>query len=109
MRTGDFRKSFVVGPPQSVFEGPILADARYPDVLVAKAFSRGDDLELVLYPGAGAGTQKLGVERLKPGATYELQGGNGATFRADDLGRATLEIDLRGRTPVQITPTQGIR
>ncbi len=109
MRTGDFRKSFVVGPPQSVFQGPVLADARYPDVLVAKAFSHGDDLELVLYPGAGAGTQKIGIERLKPGATYELQGGNATSFRADEQGRATLEIDLRGRTPVEIAPAQSGR
>jgi hypothetical protein len=109
MRTGDFRKSFVVGPPQSVFQGPVLADARYPDVLVAKAFSHGDDLELVLYPGAGAGTQKIGIERLKPGVTYELRGGNAMTFHADEQGRATLEVDLRGRTPVEIAPAQSGR
>ena len=102
MRTGDFRKSFVVGPPQSVFTGPILADARYPDVLVAKAFSRGDDLELVLYPGAGAGPRKIGIERLKPGAAYELRGAG--AFRADEHGRATLDVDLKGRTPVHIVP-----
>jgi hypothetical protein len=104
MRTGDFRKSFVVGPPQSVFDGPILAEARYPDVLVAKAFSRGDDLELVLYPGAGTGSQKIGIERLKPGAGYELRGAAAAAFRADEHGRASLEVDLRGRTPVHIVP-----
>jgi hypothetical protein len=104
MRTGDFRKSFVVGPPQSVFSGPILADAHYPDVLVAKAFSHGDDLELVLYPGAGAGLRTVGVERLKPGAGYELRGGAAAAFRADEHGQATLEVDLKGRTPLHIVP-----
>jgi hypothetical protein len=92
-----------------VFTGPVLVDARYPDVLVAKAFSRGDDLELVLYPGAQAGPQRIGVERLKPGATYAVHGGSAAAFRADEDGRATLEIDLRGRTPVQITPAAGGR
>ena len=109
MRTGDFRKSFVGGPPQSVFQGPVLADARYPDVLVAKAFSHGDDLELVLYPGAAGGTQKIGIERLKSGVTYELRSGNATPFRADDQGRATLEIDLRGRTVVEIVPAQSGR
>jgi hypothetical protein len=104
MRTGDFRKSFVVGPPQSVFTGPVLTDARYPDVLVAKAFSRGDDLELVLYPGAGNGPQKIGIERLKPGATYELRGARETTFGADDRGSASLEVDLRGRTPLHVVP-----
>ena len=37
LRTGDFRASVVEGPPASVLAGPRLADARYPDVLVAKA------------------------------------------------------------------------
>jgi hypothetical protein len=103
MRTGDFRSSFVVGPPASVFEGPILTDARYPDVLVAKAFSRGDDLDLVLYPGAGSGPQKIGIERLKPGATYELRAAQQTTrFQADDRGAASLVVELSGRTPLQV-------
>lgn len=103
MRTGDFRNSFVTGPPQSVFTGPVLTDARYPDVLVAKAFSRGDDLDLVLYPGAGNSPQKIGIERLKPGATYELRGAQETSvFRADDRGSASFVIDLRGRTPLHV-------
>jgi len=79
MRTNDFRKSFVVGPPKATQTGPILADAKYPDVLVAKAVSHGDDLDLVLYPGKGSASQTLRIERLRPGAerseehTSELQ------------------------------------
>jgi hypothetical protein len=103
MRTGDFRNSFVTGPPQSVFSGPILSDGRYPDVLVAKAFSHGDDLDLVLYPGAGDGPQKIGIERLKPGATYRLRGPTApSTFQADDRGAASLVVELRGRTPLRV-------
>src|SRR5262249_22535723 len=104
MRTGDFQKSFVVGPPQSTFTGPILTDARYPEVLVARAFSDGVGLDLVLYPGAASGPQKIVIERLKPGASYELRGAREATFQADDRGKASLEVDLRGRTPLHVGP-----
>jgi len=34
------------GPAESTRRGPILTDASYPEVLVARAFSRGEDLEL---------------------------------------------------------------
>src|SRR5262249_14509028 len=101
-RTGDFHKSFVVGPPESVFTGPILTGARYPDVLVARAFSDGEDLHLVLYPGAARGPQKIVIERLKPSASYELRGARETTFQAD--GRATLSVagDRQGRTPLHV-------
>jgi Linalool dehydratase/isomerase len=102
MRTGDFRKSFVVGPPESVLTGPILTGARYPDVLVARAISDGNGLDLVLYPGAASGPQKIVIERLKPGANYELRGAREATFRADDRGVASFEVELRGRTPLHL-------
>ena len=45
MRTGDFRNSFVKGPPASAFSGPQLASGTYPEVLVAKATSTGEDLD----------------------------------------------------------------
>jgi hypothetical protein len=104
MRTGDFRNSFVKGPPESVFRGPILTGARYPDVLVAKAFSHGEDLELVLYPGAAEGPQTIGIERLKPGATYIAHGAQVTRFTADASGEASLVVELRGRTPIHIVP-----
>jgi hypothetical protein len=103
MHTGDFRKSFVVGPPESVSNGPMLAGARYPDVLVAKAFSRGSNLELVLYPGAAQGSQPITIERLRPGADYAIEGSE-RTFRADERGSASIDVDLRGRTAVTIGP-----
>ncbi|MEA2627237.1 MAG: hypothetical protein QOD06_3282, partial [Candidatus Binatota bacterium] len=103
MRTGDFRNSFVTGPPESVFTGPILTDARYPDVLVAKAFSHGTDLDLVLHAGAGAGPQKIGIERLRPGGEYAVEA-TGHRFRADERGAAAIEVDLRGRTAIHVVP-----
>lgn len=104
MRTGDFRRSFVEGPPASALEGPVLADARYPDVLVAKAFSNGADLELVLHPGGAPGPQRIGIERLRPGRVYAVKGAVEPEAVADDAGRAELTVHLHGRTAVTLKP-----
>lgn len=103
-RTGDFRASMVEGPPPSVGAGPRLADARYPDVLVAKAFSGGEDLDLVLYPGSAPGRYALGVERLRPNGRYAVEGAETSELEADVEGRARLEVGLEGRTPLRIAP-----
>jgi len=103
-RTGDFRASLTEGPPPWVGSGPRLADARYPDVLVAKAFSGGEDLELVLYPGAAAGPQALGLERLRPNGRYAVEGADASELAADGAGRARLELRLEGRTPLRLAP-----
>ena len=104
MRTGDFRNSFVKGPPASAFSGPQLASATYPDVLVAKATSTGEDLDLVLYPGRGNGRQRLGLARLAPGKRYRVAGRPDLDFRADDQGLASLDVELTGRTALAIQP-----
>jgi hypothetical protein len=104
MRTGDYHNSFVVGPPASVFSGPLLSEARYPEVLVAKAFSHGDDLELVLYPGKAGGEQTLGFERLRAGQRYAVEGMEGASVTADAEGRASLAVKLAGRTALRLVP-----
>lgn len=103
-RTGDFRASMVEGPPPSVGAGPRLADARYPDVLVARAFSGGEDLDLVLYPGAAPGRHALGIERLQPNGCYAVEGAEAGELTADATGRAQLEVGLDGRTPLHIAP-----
>jgi len=104
LRTGDFRASFAEGPPPATATGPLLAEAPYPDVLVAKARSHGDDLDLVLHPGGAGGRHAIRIERLRPGARYELEGGQRGSFSADARGQATLELELRGRTPLRIVP-----
>ncbi len=104
MRTGDFRNSFVKGPPASAFSGPQLASASYPEVMVAKATSTGHDLDLVLYPGRGNGRQRLGLARLAPGSSYRVAGRADLDFRADDQGVASLDVELNGRTALNITP-----
>ncbi len=104
LRTGDFRASFVEGPPAGALSGPRLAEAPYPDVLVAKARSHGDDLDLVLHPGRASGRQTLRLEQLRPGGRYAIEGAQRETLAADERGRATLEVELRGRTPLRIEP-----
>jgi hypothetical protein len=104
MRTGDYHNSFVQGPPASVFSGPLLGTASYPEVLVAKAFSQGEDLELVLYPGVRDGAQTLGFERLRAGQRYAVEGIEGASVTADGEGRASLSVTLAGRTALRLVP-----
>jgi hypothetical protein len=104
MRTGDFRRSFVEGPPESTQTGPVLAEASYPEVLVARAFSRGDDLELVLYPGQDSVTTTLELARLTPGRRYAIVGAGPDGVVADAEGRARCEVELRGRTALHVRP-----
>jgi hypothetical protein len=72
-------------------------------VLVAKAFSHGEDLELVLYPGAGEGAQALRLGRLVPGKRYSIRE-NGFVFTADGDGKAGIEVALCGRTALTVVP-----
>lgn len=102
MRQGDFRAVAVEGPPASAHSGSILAEARYPDVLVAKAFGGGDGLELVLYPGAAPGRHAIRIEQLRANGSYALEGAETASFRADASGCAALEVELRGRTALRV-------
>ena len=103
-RTGDFRRAVLEGAPETALRGPLLAHAKYPDVLVARATSNGENLELVLHPGAAAGMQRLGVERLRPGASYQVRGASSSRFVADAEGRAELDVALAGRTALEIAP-----
>ena len=63
----------------------------------ARAWSGGEDLSLVLYPGGPSAEQVLGVDRLAPGRTYRLEP-TGATFVADRSGRADVPVSLHDRT-----------
>jgi len=104
MRAGDFRRSFVEGPSDATLNGPRLTGVRYPDVLVARAYSNGDDLELVLHPGTGDGDRTIVVERLKAGMRYAVRGARVTDVVADDHGRASCAVALNGRTEVTLTP-----
>ncbi|MGE0484037.1 MAG: hypothetical protein AB7Q81_07845 [Gammaproteobacteria bacterium] len=102
--TGDFRNTFVKGPPATAHSGPALAEAAYPEVLVAKAFSDGAALDLVLYPGRAEGPQTLGFERLVPGREYAVSGALDTVVNADQQGRARLDVPLAGRTVLKLAP-----
>jgi hypothetical protein len=102
---GTFRRMVLDGPGQAVIEGPCLEGANYPEVLVAFAGTDGADLRLVLHPGrADVPRQLLGVEHLRPGATYQVAGAVVDQVVADEWGRATVPVDLPGRAEVTVTP-----
>ncbi len=103
MRRDDWRNAVLRGPPEAVFRGPVLDRASYPDVLVARAWSDGEDLSLVLYPGGPSPQQVLGIDRLAPGRTYRLEP-TGATFVADRSGRADVPVSLHDRTELRLVP-----
>ncbi|MBR5753476.1 MAG: hypothetical protein IKX83_03225 [Clostridia bacterium] len=99
-----WRRAVVDGPAECTKNAPLLSDAKYEDVMVAKAFSHGTDLELVLYPFEESGCETtLGFSRLQAGATYTVQE-TGAQFTADGNGEASLTVGLSGRTPLTILP-----
>ena len=108
-RQGDWRHTVLQGPPATAHQGPRLVEASYPEVLVARAASDGQDLDLVLYPGAAPGPQRLGVDRLVPGNAYRVRGsgadwGEGRVCTADARGRLSIEAALNDRTELNVQP-----
>jgi hypothetical protein len=93
------------GLPASWTAGPRLAEAAYPDVLVARAVTDGSALDLVLRPGDGPTRTTLAVERLAPGRAYAVSGGTRESVTADAGGRALVEVDLGDRLEVRLHPT----
>lgn len=100
-RKGDWHDTILKGPGETAFSGPVLESCDYPDVLVAKAISHGDDLSLVLYNGCQPGIQTLELANLQPTKTYSIQG-SGETVVADVAGKAKLKVMLDGRTEIRI-------
>jgi len=99
----DLANATLHGPPANALAGPVLEEAPFPDVLVAKAYSKdAKELDLVLYNGKEAGTFDLGFERLLPNHTYKLS--NGGTFTADAEGKGTTKVTVKGRTQVILKP-----
>ncbi|GAA5164529.1 hypothetical protein GCM10023321_53110 [Pseudonocardia eucalypti] len=84
--------------------GPRLAEAAYPDVLVARAVTDGAALDLVLRPGAGPVRTTLAVDRLRPNTGYVLDGATTAAVTSDDTGRALFDVDLGDRLEVRLRP-----
>jgi hypothetical protein len=103
--TGGWREAICTRPSEAVQRGPILADAPYPDVLVARAVSDGEDLDLLLYPGReGAADQTLSLERLHPGGRYSVEGSPIGQAVADAQGHLRVPLRLDGPTRVSLRP-----
>lgn len=92
------------GRPQAWQDGPRLAEAAYPAVLVARAVTDGRALECVLHPGDGPVRTHVQVNQLRAGGRYVVRGATPAMVVADDHGAATLEVDLGGRTELTLEP-----
>ena len=106
VRRGDIRKMVLQGPEKAALDGPLLTEVNYPDVLVAKAFSHGENLDLVLYPGGGSTQQTLGISRLQANAEYQVlvNGKAQPSLTSDEKGAAELLCALQGRTEILIQP-----
>jgi hypothetical protein len=96
----------IYGLPKEHHDWPMLADAPYPDALVARAVSDGRSLELVLLPGESASQVELGFANLIPGRSYVRHGAEAEGFTAGPDGTASLRIELAGRTELRLVPTQ---
>ena len=103
-RPGSMRRLLAGEVPAQWKTGPVLAQAAYPDVLVARAVTDGRALDLVLRPGSGGGRTVLGVERMAPRHDYVVIGGVDAAVTADDDGRAMVTVDLDDRSEVAVRP-----
>lgn len=95
-RFQDWTNMIQRGPPECVKQGPVLEECDFPDVLVAKCYSRdGESVDVVLYPGRQGGVFRLGFRRCKAGEKYSLLGKEAV---ADRDGWARFEVPIHGRT-----------
>jgi hypothetical protein len=83
---------------------PVIGDAPYPDVLVARAVHADDMLDAVLYPGERPGRFQLTVRGLAADGTYTCDGTEQPRIRADRDGTAMIDVALIGRTEIRIRP-----
>lgn len=104
VRHSDLANATLHGPPQNALQGPLLKEAPFPEVLVAKAYSTdSQQLDLVLYNGKDAGSFELGFDRLSPGQNYSLS--TGGLITADSKGNGSAKVRISGRTPITLKPT----
>ncbi len=92
------------GMPKPWREGPVIAEANYPDLLVARAVSDGVALDAVCYPGRSGGVVNLGIGQLRPGVRYRCEGTREGEGIADARGQLGLTLALEGRLEVKISP-----
>lgn len=86
-------------------DGPVLKNAAYPDVLVARAIATGGALALVLYPGSQNASSLLVIDNLLPDVHYSAQvNGQPVRLERSNSRMATLQVSLAGRTTVNVVP-----
>jgi hypothetical protein len=94
----------LIESPTDVLAGPHLADADYPEILVAAARRGGEMRRLVHHPGGAAATRPIAISGLKPGRHYRTGLADQPFARADETGRAVVAVPLHGRTELRIVP-----
>jgi len=92
------------GVPDVWLNGPRLEEAPYPDVLVARAVSDGQDLDLELVPGSGGGRVDLRLCGLSPARDYTVSGAVEPKLTVTPTGQAFLSVDLHARQRVRVVP-----
>ncbi|WP_155948632.1 hypothetical protein [Mycobacterium sp. URHB0044] len=90
--------------PKQWQDGPRLAEAPHPEVLVAKAVSDGHGLDVVLFPGETGHRTGLRFDQLRPGREYVAHGAISPRVTADMAGTAQVAVDLTGRTTIELRP-----
>ncbi|CAN7577656.1 hypothetical protein [Pseudomonas umsongensis] len=109
LRMGDWSRTVNEGPAPCTQKGPVLSQARYPQVLVARAFSHGHDLDMTLYPGLEPGPEDIVIERLEANAHYQLVVSDSqSSVQADIKGQLKLTVMLSGRTAISLKPNSKI-
>ncbi|MCK9544409.1 MAG: hypothetical protein M0R03_20515, partial [Novosphingobium sp.] len=91
------------GLPDAWRNGPLLAEACYPETIVTRAVSDGEALSLVLRAGEGPARVELGFARLVPGRSYRVVQ-TGETLVADAAGKARLAFDVDTRSQLDLVP-----
>jgi hypothetical protein len=101
------RRMHEQGLPAETLHGPLLLQAPYPDVLVARAVNDGGVLSGVLKPGralAVGATYALELGQLLPGKRYRCEGLCDPDFIADERGEARVWVKLAERQSFRVSP-----
>jgi hypothetical protein len=93
------------GMPKAWLEGPQLESVPYPQVMVSRAVTDGKALEAVLRSTNGGGRVAVELSQLRPGGEYSVTGGVDPKVVADDRGRASVQVELNGRSELLVAPT----
>lgn len=94
----------LVETPDTARSGPHLAEADYPDVLVAAARREGETLHLVLRPGDQGATRPIAVAGLRAGRHYHTGLAGQPFAHADETGRAVISVPLHDRVELRVAP-----